>query len=302
MSTTLVKEIAPVSRQCQPTSDGQKEATEKSHALPSSFNQLASRAENQSWPRKLLQPHCDVPYDGPSPPDGGMRAWAQVFAGHLVLISTWGYVNCFGWFQAYYVTEFDRPASDVSWIVSMEIFMLTLLATVSGRLFDAGYYRHLLVAGFLTQLLGIFTTSVATKYWQAFLAQGLCGGIACACLWTPHVSLMSTWFLKKRSFAIALMLCGTSTGGVIWTVIAQQVAPVIGFSWTVRVMGFIVLGLFLVVLALTRTRVPPRTGGPLLDLPAFKETPYALFTVGAVLILWGVYPPFFYVSITRCSR
>lgn len=275
----------------------QKQAAESTQVLPPSFSAIAAESAKRRWYRTLIEPSYDIPFDDSPPPDSGLRAWSQVFAGHLVLISTWGYINCFGWFQAHYVAEFRRPASDISWIVSIEIFILSLLSAPVGRCFDAGYYRHLLVAGFIFQIVGIMCTSVAKAYWQAFLAQGLCGGLAAAFLWTPHVSLVSTWFLKRRSFALALMLCGTSVGGVVWPVIAQQLGPVIGFAWTVRVMGFMILAFFAVVLSMTRTRIPPRKGGAFLEPAAFKESAYSLFVVGTFLILWAVYFAYFYV---RC--
>lgn len=197
---------------------------------------------------------------------------------------------------SHYIEVFNRPATDISWIVSFEIFILSLGSSVAGRLFDAGYYRHLMISGFLIQLLGVFSTSFVKTYWQAFLTHGVCGGIASTLLWTTHVSLISTWFLKRRTFAIALTLCGTSLGGMVWVVIAQQLIPTIGFQWTVRVIGFMMTAFFAIVLAITRTRIPPRKGGPFLDLPAFKEVSYSCFVIGTFLILFSVYFAFFFVN------
>ena len=58
------------------------------------------------------------------PPDGGTRAWFQVIAGHLVNTLTWGYVTSYGVFQTYYVQELSYSASDISWIGSIQIFLL----------------------------------------------------------------------------------------------------------------------------------------------------------------------------------
>lgn len=212
------------------------------------------------------------------------------------MFSTWGYLNSFGIFQAHYVSLFHQTPSNVSWIVSVQIFLLLGMSSFAGRLFDAGYFRLTIVCGFVMQIAGIFFTSVSKTYWQAFLAQGVCCGIGDGLLWCPTVSLISTWFLKKRAIAIGLTLCGSSVGGVILPVIAQQLQPKIGFAWTVRVIGFILLALFAVVMCLARTRIPPRRSGPLLELAAFRETSYTLFTIGTFLVLWAVYFSFFYVG------
>lgn len=43
------------------------------------------------------------PTDVVAPPaDGGLQAWTQVVMAHLVLLCTWGFINSFGFFQAYY--------------------------------------------------------------------------------------------------------------------------------------------------------------------------------------------------------
>lgn len=230
------------------------------------------------------------------PPDGGLKAWLQVVAGHLTLICVWGYLNSWGLFQAYYVSEYNLPASTVSWVVSIQIFMINLLASFSGRLFDAGYYRPTVLCGIILEVFAIMMTSVCKRFWQVFLAQGVCSGLGMGLVWCPTVSLISTYFVKRRSVALAFVLSGSSVGGVVFPVIFQQLMPHLGFGWTVRVMGFIVLALYAVVLSLARTRINPRASGPFLDLQSFKELSYSLFTVGTFLMLWSVYNAFFYVN------
>ena len=233
------------------------------------------------------------------PPDGGLQAWTQVLAGHLVLFNTWGYINSFGFFQAYYVNSLGHSASDVSWIVSMQVFLLSFIGTFSGRVMDAGYYRHTLIGGSVLQLIAVFTTSAAKTYWQIFLAQGLCGGLGHGLLFCPTVSLISTYFSRKRALAMTVVLSGSSTGGIIFPLIAQQLLPKVGFPWTVRVMGFVIIANFAIALLFARTRIPPRTTGPFFELSAFKETPYTLFLIGTFLILWAVYFTYYYVRPSR---
>lgn len=74
------------------------------------------------------------------PPDGGWRAWCVVLSSHLVYMNTWGWVNSFGLFQAYYTQSLSLPASRVSWIGSISIFLLFFVGTLTGRLVDAGYF------------------------------------------------------------------------------------------------------------------------------------------------------------------
>ncbi|KAI9835733.1 MAG: hypothetical protein M1819_001911 [Sarea resinae] len=232
----------------------------------------------------------------PPPPDGGLKAWTQVLVGHLVLFNTWGFINSFGFFESYYIATLHQLPSAISWIVSIQVFLLSFIGSVSGRATDAGWYRLVLGLGCFFQLLGMFMTSLATSYWEVFLAQGVCCGIGHGLVWTPTVSLISTYFARKRAVAVTVVLAGSSTGGIIFPLVAQQLFPKVGFGWTVRVMAFVVMFNVAVILALARTRLPPRKTGPLFEWAAFREPDYALFVVGTFLILWSTYFAYYYLN------
>ncbi|KAH6604468.1 peptide chain release factor 1 [Trichoderma cornu-damae] len=236
------------------------------------------------------------------PPDGGLTAWLQIVAGHLVVFNTWGYIISFGIFQPYYMQKLKLEPSAVSWIGSIQTCLVFLVGTFSGRAFDAGYYRACLVAGFLMQLVGIFTTSVATTYWQLFLAQGLCQGLGCGLVFAPTIANMSTYFARKKTQALSVAACGGGTGGVIFPLVAQQLISKIGFGWTVRVMGLVVLVTSAIVILLVRTRLPPRKAGPLVDWAAFKEMTYVLFVVSMFITLWATYFAYYYARAYSLDR
>ena len=231
------------------------------------------------------------------PPDGGTRAWLQVLVGHLVVFNSWGYISAFGVFQAYYATTLDRSPSDISWIGSIQVFLIYFISTFSGRATDAGYYRHVLIAGLTLQLVGVFATSFATQYWQLFLAQGICVGLGDGLVFCPTVTLISTYFLKKRALAISGIANGFVTGGIVFTIIARQLLYKIGFAWTLRIMGFVILANGAIILSLARTRIPPRVTGPFIEFAAFKEPSYVLFSSGMFLAFMGVYFAYYYVSL-----
>ncbi len=51
-----------------------------------------------------------------------------------------------------------------------------------------------------------------------------------------------------------------------------------------------------VSLSVMRTRILPARKRALWDLPAFKEVPFTLFTLGMFFGFMGLYIPFFYVQ------
>jgi MFS family permease len=229
-------------------------------------------------------------------PNGGIEAWTQVLMGHLVLINGWGYLSSFGLFQVYYTSTLNVTPSAVSWIGSIQIFLVYLVGTFSGRALDAGHFHKILALGSFLQILGVFTTSVSTSYWQLFLAQGVCKGLGDGLVFCPTVSLVATYFTTRRSLAMAVTASGGATGGIIFPLIAQQLLPRVGFGWTVRTMAFVILFNTIVILSIARVRLPPRKTGPLVEWSAFREPSYTLFCIGMFFNLWAVYFAYFYVS------
>lgn len=271
--------------------------SQQGHELP--HTTTISPLEQTNRPRFVLfgllreKPEGDTALP---PPDGGVQAWTQVVMAHLVLFCTWGFINSFGFFQAYYEETMQVSASQISWVASVQVFLLSFIGSFSGRLMDAGYYRYCLICGFSFQIVGIFMVSLCRQYWQVFLAQGICCGIGDGLLFCPTTALIATYFSKRRSVALGLVLTGSSTGGLVFPIMVQQLLPQVGFTWTVRCMGFIVLFCFIICLSLARTRLPKRTKGPLVEPSAFRELSYSLFVVGVFLSLWAVYFSYFYVS------
>ncbi|ROW07250.1 hypothetical protein VMCG_03796 [Cytospora schulzeri] len=230
------------------------------------------------------------------PPDGGLQAWTAVAAGHLVIMNTWGYINSFGVFQTYYTTSLGLPPSTISWIGSIQVFLLFFIGTFTGRLTDAGYFRATFLLGTAFQMVGIFTTSVCTEYWQIFLAQGVCMGIGNGCLFCPALATVSTYFVRRRSLAIGMAACGSATGGLVFPAMARQLLPTVGFGWTIRAIGFVQLvGLVLANVGL-RTRIPPRRAGALVEWAAFEELEYTFYAAGSFTCFMGVYFAFYYLA------
>lgn len=162
----------------------------------------------------------------------------------------------------------------------MQVFFLFFVGVFGGRATDAGYFRHVFSLGALLQVFGIMMTSLCHEYWQFFLAQGVCSGLANGLMFCAGLSVMSTYFRKWKSMAVGVATCGSVTGGIVYPLMAQHLIPQIGFPWAMRCMGFVCLATLLLASALYRTRVPPRITGPLIEWAAFREWSYNLFLLG----------------------
>jgi predicted MFS family arabinose efflux permease len=85
-------------------------------------------------------------------------------------------------------------------------------------------------------------------------------------------------------------------GGVLYPIILHQLIPRLGFGWATRVLALITLVTLTVPVAVMRMRVVPKARRALVDLSAFRDAPFVLFTVGCFFIFMGLYIPMFYVQ------
>ncbi|KAH7138956.1 major facilitator superfamily domain-containing protein [Dendryphion nanum] len=232
-------------------------------------------------------------------PDGGVTAWLQVLGAFFLFFNSWGVVNSFGSYQAYYETNLLTTSnpSAISWIGSIQAFLLLIIGALSGPIYDAGYFRPLLLVGSIMLVLGQMMLSLCNNYWQVLLAQAICTGIGCGTLFIPSVAILSTYFTTRLAMAVGLAASGSSLGSVIYPIVFHKLLPQIGFAWTTRVIGFLILGTMLIPNAVMKVRVLPSKSRSLLDLRAFLMPAYALDVFGFFIGFIGLYMPFFYAQV-----
>lgn len=156
--------------------------------------------------------------------------------------------------------------------------------SIAGALTDAGYFRSTMAIGALLILIGTLTTSVSNTYWQVFLAQGICTGLGNGLMFTPTMTIISTYFSTKRAVALAIAACGSTVGGLVFPSMARMLLPTIGFGWTMRAIGLIQLVTLVAALVVVRPRVIPKIGGPFFDWGAFAIPEYSMYAFGSFLV------------------
>ncbi|KAI9725894.1 MAG: hypothetical protein M1834_009457 [Cirrosporium novae-zelandiae] len=263
-------------------------------------NQNSSQISVESSPKIENHPHDQSSASNvDSVPDGGFLAWLQVVGAFFLFFNTWGIINSYGAYQTYYEEDLlmSSDSSAISWIGSIQSFLIMFIGAGTGPLYDAGYFRALIITGTALVVFGHMMLSLCTVYWQVLLAQGFCIAIGSGALFLPGVAILSTYFTTKISFAVGIAASGSSIGGVVYPVIFRELQPKIGFAWTVRVTGFILLATLLVSNAVMKVRVLPAGRRKIVDWSAFKELPYTLFNLGSFLSFMGLYTPFYYIQL-----
>lgn len=145
-------------------------------------------------------------------------------------------------------------------------------------------------------VFSVMMTSLCKEYYQFILAQGLLGGISMGLTMAPGLSAIGQYFNKNRGAAMGVGVAGSSIGGVIFPIaISRMLAtPSLGFGWTLRICGFIILGPLLIAGVFVRARLPPRHGRFFIP-SAFTEKAYVSFVASVFLIMLGLFTPFFYL-------
>lgn len=254
-------------------------------------------------PLEISPSHLSQP-STPYIPNGGLTAWLQVLSGFFIFFNSWGLINAFGVFQSYYTTTLIPGHSDssVSWIGSIEAFLLCCTTIFAGPIFDRGYARSLVISGSLLVVFGLMMTSLCEEYWQLMLAQGLCVGIGQGGLFIVSVAIVPSYFSTKRSFAIGIAASGSSLGGVIYTIVFHRLVPQLGFAWTTRVLAFMALGTLLIPCFCIKMRTTPAPRKKVIDFSGFQEAPFSLFSLASFTGFIGLYIPFFYISTFTSSK
>ncbi|KAI9760174.1 MAG: hypothetical protein M1840_002591 [Geoglossum simile] len=235
----------------------------------------------------------------PPPPNGGMTAWLQVLGAHFLFFNSWGIVNAFGAYQAFYQTDLLHTStpSEISWIGTVQGFIMIVIGVITGPLYDLGYLRALIFTGTFLTFFGLMMASISTRYYQVFLSLGVCVGLGSGCLFVPSVAIVSTYFSTKRAAATGLTAAGGSLGGVIFPIVFRRLQAQVGYGWATRVIGFIALATLAIPAIVLKPRVLPGKSRQLLDPRALKEVPYTLFSFAMFLVFIGLYIPFFYIPL-----
>ncbi|KAF2462608.1 MFS general substrate transporter [Lindgomyces ingoldianus] len=247
----------------------------------------------------------EAPHPSPAaftPPDGGRDAWQTVIAGWLCQFCSFGFINALGTFQLIYETDIlkSKSSSSISWILTMQLFLMFFLSQPVGMIVDMFGPRAILMPTSILAVVGLVSLSFAKQYWQIFLAQSLCFGFGAAGVFVPGLVAASQYFKRKRAFAVGVVASGSSVGGVIFPIFMAQLFKKIGFRpamrWTALMIGVLLLVANVLV-------VPPmkpkgwegrRT---LLSVAVFKKPPYLLFVGGSFMFFWGLFGPFNYLPL-----
>ncbi|KAG1863601.1 major facilitator superfamily domain-containing protein [Suillus subalutaceus] len=277
------------------------EALQGSHVSSYDTQKTGAAVDPKIPDEQISQKHVTHPGEAP---DGGIRAWLVVFAAASVMFSTLGFLLSWGIFQAYYEENLllHTSPSTIAWIGSTQYALACLPSLATGRMFDLGYFKIPFFAATCVLVACTFLTAECTQFWQFFLTQGVGVGVSCGIMWNPAVVIVPQWFSKRRGLALSLTTIGTVLGSIVFPVAAQNLIPLIGFKWTVRVFGFILMATLGTANVLLKRRLPPvNIRGGLFNFNAFRNKAFTIYCISGIMIVLGLDTELTYLPVSAVA-
>ncbi|KAF6815164.1 MFS monocarboxylate transporter [Colletotrichum musicola] len=226
--------------------------------------------------------------------ESDLLRWLCVLGSSLFLGSSFGFSQSIGTIQTHLQLNQLKEYSpqEIGWIAGLDTALALLLGIQVGPLMDR--YGPLLMAPVALVLIvsKFFLMAECTQYWNFLLTVGVLGGIGSAVAASLAVSSIGKLFARRRGLAMGAALAGSSFAGVVFPLILRRTLPDIGWAWSSRMLGFIILGFMLVGTAcllpypkLVAPRGPPTAkASSALSFVAFKSMPFVFITAGLFLV------------------
>ncbi|KAL3468089.1 major facilitator superfamily domain-containing protein [Aspergillus heterothallicus] len=235
------------------------------------------------------------------PPEEGFLGWLCLTGAFFGLFCTIGFINAIGVFQKTYESDMLRAytSSDISWIFAVQLCLMWAPGPLFGRLIDTYGPAPVLYPCSVLCVFALCMTSLADKYYQIFLAQGLAFGIGSGGVFTTCLVCVGQRFVRRRGLATGIAASGSSLGGVIFPIFFDRVMQNVGFYGAVRYTALFIGVLLVATCVCVRARLPRNKWNretPWFDVSLFKEKQFSFYVLGAWLVMWGLWAPFDYLS------
>ncbi|KAL7764898.1 hypothetical protein ACKLNR_006043 [Fusarium oxysporum f. sp. zingiberi] len=240
-------------------------------------------------------------------PEGGLTAWLVVFGSWSAMVSIYGLINTSAVFESYFKANQlkDYSYSQIGWIFSLYLFLVFLVGVLVGPVFDRFGPRLLVAGGCLLIVLGLMLLSLCKAFYQTILTYSVLGGLGGALLNAPAYSAIAHFFHARRGLATGVASTAGGIGGTVFPLLLRHLLGEdgVGFAWSCRIMGFIMLGLAVPANLFIKSRESVKTiytgqtkdSSLWPDFGIFREPRFALASLGYFFMEIGLFAPLTYI-------
>jgi MFS family permease len=138
--------------------------------------------------------------------------WFIVACVFVILFVIFGSVYSFSTFFESLQAEFDTSRSSVSFVFAIAGFIYFTLGAISGQIADRFGSRRVIIFGVIVVSISFLLASRVETIWQIYAVYGLGIGIGIGFAYTPSISVVQRWFVKRRGLASGLAVTGIGLG------------------------------------------------------------------------------------------
>lgn len=257
-------------------------------------------------------------------PEGGLEGWLVVLGSFCAMFSVFGLINTAAVFESWFSTHqlSTYTASETGWIFSVYLFIVFFVGIQVGPIFDRYGQRWLVIVGSVLMVASNLLLGLCTQYYQIMLCYSVLGGLGGALLNTPAYGCVAHFFNVRRGLATGIATTAGGIGGIVFPILMQHLLPKLGFAWSTRILGFILLALSVPTNLCLRTRLPlagnlqknaaavdteqealsthgssvhRKRGSSFAsvwpDFSIFRDKRYAIAAIGIFFMEWGIFVP-----------
>ena len=187
--------------------------------------------------------------------------WVIVAVSFFSIFLALGIRFSFGVFYVAILWEYGWGRAETAGAFSLAMFIHGLFAPVTGMLIDRFGPRALFPLGATLLALGLAAASRITAIWHLYLFFGVVIALGINTLsFTPHMSLIPKWFIRKRGLASGLVLAGIGMGTMTLAPFIQFMIDIAGWRYAFLILAGTVLGVLVPLTAVFQRRSPQEVG------------------------------------------
>jgi MFS family permease len=182
-----------------------------------------------------------------------------VIAAFIIQVLMFGSRTSFGVFFKPMIAEFGWTRALISGAFSISTVVQGFFGIVMGSLNDRlGPRMVMTLCGFLVGL-GLMLISLISTAWQLYLFYVVFIGIGMGGVFTPPMSTVARWFVKRRSVMTGIVIAGAGIGGLILPPVINWLISTYGWRNSYVIIGALVLVIIILVAQFLR-RDPTQMG------------------------------------------
>uniref|UniRef100_A0A8C9UMU3 Monocarboxylate transporter 1 n=1 Tax=Spermophilus dauricus TaxID=99837 RepID=A0A8C9UMU3_SPEDA len=235
---------------------------------------------------------------GYTPPDGGW-GWAVVVGAFISIGFSCAFAKSISVFYKEIEGLFDASTSEVSWISSIMFAVMYGGGPISSILVNKYGSRPVMMAGGCLSGCGLVAASFCNTVQELYLCIGVIGGLGFAFNLNPALTMIGTYFYKKRPLANGLTMAGSPVLLAVLASLNQTLFDSFGCKGSFLILGGLLLNCCVCKESLPeagKSNANKVAVNQFLNLSLFTHRGFVLYLSGNVMMVFGLAAPLVFLS------